>query len=220
MLSTDVKIMLWNGLVRPLLEYGAEVWGHRNWVEADRLQKKMGKFFLGVRPSTPDQMVLGDLGWKKLRNRRTILRLRYWKKILGMGDERLTKRAYEEDRKRLWQPGSWSKGTKDILEDLGLGETWEEQDTGGTWAEWVKTVDEAIRRKESETWRRGCEKKTKLEGYRGVKTEKGKEKYLQVKDKMGRCLMARLRGGTNWLRIEQGRWVGESREERICRVCV
>ena len=31
--------------------------------------------------------------------------------------------------------------------------------------------------------------------------------------------MARLRGGTNWLRIEQGRWVGELREERICRVC-
>ena len=92
----------------------------------------MGKFFLGVRPSTPDEMVLGDLGWKKLRNRRTILRLRYWKKILGMGEERLTKRAYEENRKRLWQTGSWSKGTKDILEDLGLGETWENQDTGGT----------------------------------------------------------------------------------------
>ena len=65
-----------------------------------------------------------------------------------MGEDRLTKRAYEEDRKRLWQPGSWSKGTKDILEDLGLGETCEEQDTCGTCVEWVKTVNEAITRKE------------------------------------------------------------------------
>ena len=45
------------------------------------------------------------------------------------------------------------------------------------------------------------------------------ENRVQVKDKMGRCLLARLRGGTNWLRIEQGRWVGELRKERICRVC-
>ena len=219
MLSTDVKIMLWNGLVRPLLEYGAEIWGSRNWVEADRLQKKMGNFFLGVRPNTPDEMVLGDLGWKELRNRRTILRLRYWKKILGMGDARLTKRVYEEDRKRLWQVGSWSKETKAILEDLGLGEAWEKQDTGGSWAEWVDTVEKAMGEKEAKSWKKGCEEKTKLEGYRKVKSEKGKENYLDVKDKMGRCLLARLRAGTNWLRIEQGRWVGEAREERICRVC-
>ena len=42
-----------------------------------------------------------------------------------------------------------------------------------------------------------------------MKTDKGKEKYLQVKDKMGKCLMVRLRGDTNWLRIKKGGWVGE-----------
>ena len=29
-----------------------------------------------------------------------------------------------------------------------------------------------------------------------------------------------LRGGTNYLRIEQGRWVGERREARKCMVCL
>ena len=29
-----------------------------------------------------------------------------------------------------------------------------------------------------------------------------------------------LRGGTNYLRIEQGRWVAESREARNCMVCL
>ena len=109
-------------------------------------------------------MVLGDLGWRELKNRRTILRLRYWKKILGMGEERLTRRAYEEDRKRLWEVGSWAKGTKVILESLGLGEKWEKQDTGGTWTEWVKTVDEAIEEKEAEKWKRECERKSKTGG--------------------------------------------------------
>ena len=29
-----------------------------------------------------------------------------------------------------------------------------------------------------------------------------------------------MRGGTNKLRIETGRWRGEKREERVCRVCL
>ena len=29
-----------------------------------------------------------------------------------------------------------------------------------------------------------------------------------------------LRGGTNYLRIERGRWVGEREEERLCNVCL
>ena len=29
-----------------------------------------------------------------------------------------------------------------------------------------------------------------------------------------------LRGGTNCLRIERGRWVGEKVEERVCLVCM
>ena len=29
-----------------------------------------------------------------------------------------------------------------------------------------------------------------------------------------------MRGGTNYLRIERGRWKGEKREERVCNVCL
>ena len=42
MLSTDVKIMLWNGLVRPLLEYGAEVWGTGTGWKLTGCRKKWG----------------------------------------------------------------------------------------------------------------------------------------------------------------------------------
>ena len=61
MLSTNVKTMLWNVLVIHWLKHGAEILENMNWVEADWLQKKMGKFFLEVRPTTPDEMVLGAL---------------------------------------------------------------------------------------------------------------------------------------------------------------
>ena len=58
-----------------------------------------------------------------------------------------------------------------------------------------------------------------MEGYRKVKKAWGMESYLKVPDQMGRCLLARLRGGTHWLRIETGRWKKEERKDRICRVC-
>ena len=32
--------------------------------------------------------------------------------------------------------------------------------------------------------------------------------------------MTMMRGGTNMLRIERGRWKGEKPEERVCQVCM
>ena len=136
-----------------------------------------------------------------------------------MGENLLVRQACEMDRKKIHQAGSWSQGTRWILEEYGLEEAWQEQDTGGTWKEWADKVDAAVEAKDAKQWKEECERKVKLEGYRNVKTERGTARYLTAHDQMGRCLMARLRGGTNWLRIEQGRYVGEDREERTCRVC-
>ena len=143
--------------------------------------------------------------------------MRYWKKILGMGEDRLVKMAYEADREEKY--GSWSVESGMLLEELGLGKGWREQDTGGSWKEWAKKVDEAISRKEKEEWEEECQKKVKLEGYRNVKKAWGMEPYLKVPDQMGRCLLDRLRGGTHWLMIETGRWKKEARKDRICRFC-
>jgi hypothetical protein len=34
-------------LVRPLLEYGAEIWGEKKWKEGEMLQMEMGRKVLG-----------------------------------------------------------------------------------------------------------------------------------------------------------------------------
>ena len=40
-LSVKVSIGIWKTLVRPILEFAAEVWGEKNWEEAEKLQRKM-----------------------------------------------------------------------------------------------------------------------------------------------------------------------------------
>ena len=51
---------------------------------------------------------------------------------------------------------------------------------------------------------------------RKVKKERKFEEYLQSDDRKGRRLLAKLRSGTNFLRIETGRRKGLNREERVC----
>ena len=40
---------LWEVLVRPILEYAAEVWGGGGWEAAEKLQREVGKLILGAR---------------------------------------------------------------------------------------------------------------------------------------------------------------------------
>ena len=67
---------------------------------------------------------------------------------------------------------------------------------------------------------------TKLRTYRTIKQMLTFEQYLNSKDRQARQTMTRLRGGTNELRIETGRYPITNRdrrlevEERRCLICM
>ena len=69
---------MWKTLVRPVLEYGAEVWGGDDWEEAEVVQRQMGKRILNVSDYTANEVVMGELGWLSLKARRDMLRLFFW----------------------------------------------------------------------------------------------------------------------------------------------
>ena len=56
-LSVKAGVNCWETLVRPVLEYGAEIWGGSEWVEADRVQHEMGRKILGVSGKTAREVV-------------------------------------------------------------------------------------------------------------------------------------------------------------------
>ena len=60
------------------------------------------------------------------------------------------------------------------------------------------------------------QKRLKLRTYILVKKKLEYENYLDIEDEAGRKALARLRSGTNELRIETGRHEGLERRDRIC----
>ena len=73
---------MWTALVRPNLEYGAEVLNTHTdfvWAEAEKLMRKVGRRVLKCGRRLPNDAILGELGWMSMRGRRMLLRLSYWR---------------------------------------------------------------------------------------------------------------------------------------------
>ena len=88
-------------MVRPLVEYGAEIWGEREWREGEDLQLEMGRRVLGVGKMMTKEVVQGELGLGRLGSRRIELRLRFWNKIIAMKKDRLIYQIYKHRREEL-----------------------------------------------------------------------------------------------------------------------
>ena len=228
---------IYTGLVRPYLEYGAEVWGDFAWEEAEVLQRMIGRRILRLNKTVANEVVMGELGWLPLKARRMMLRLFFWLKILGMKDSRWVKRVYLEAKRRLdTHPDrvNWASHTRDVLVKLGLGDYWESQGPPSE-TEWRLLVREKVHEYEQREWRIRMSTKPKLDTYRRWKLDLVYEPYLNTRDPSSRRAMSELRSGANRLRVETGRHEYMKliprksngfakrrklkREERTCELC-
>ena len=196
---------LWVALVRPHLEYGVELISDE-WAEAEQLQRNIARRVLRCGISVSNAALSGELGWMSLKGRRTMLRLSFWGKVLRMAPERWAKRAYVRSKEMLEQGGrvsGWCADTKRCLEQLGLQEWWTSQQVPDDWKELVR---EAVLRSEEQRWLEQVRGNGKLQLYRLVKQDFGRELYLQCPDVQRRRLWTKLRAGALELRVETGRW--------------
>ena len=219
----------WQVLVRPVLEYGAEIWGEKKWKQGEDLQLEMGRRVLGVSKMTTKEVIQGELGLETLSSRRILIRLRFWYKIINMNTERLIYKIYKKRREEFIRgkkkdKKNWCYWTWHYLQQLHLDHFWESENLEelgvGMGKNFDKLVKEALKKKEEEEWRERMDRKDKLRTYRRLKKDLVLENYLIELDREDRRYLTMLRGGTNYLRIERGRWVGESEHERVCNVCL
>ena len=99
-ISARAMIRGWDVLVRPILEYGAEIWGEKKWKEGENLQMEMGRRILGVSKMTTREVIQGELGWNRISSRRIFSRLNFWNKIVNM-KSRLIYKIYRIRRNEL-----------------------------------------------------------------------------------------------------------------------
>jgi hypothetical protein len=221
--TAKLSSLIWKSLVRPTVESAAEVIGAGKWPEADSVQLEMGKKILRTGKHTCNAAVRGEMGWWTLEARRDQLRLGFWRRLVLMDDSRLTKQMYEQCRKR---EGAWANTTKATLEKLGLGHLWATEDVPKSKSEWKKVCKEALHLREEQNWKTELEASPKLDTYRIFKKKLVMEPYLQQKEfdlraRLKRWGLARIRTGSNELQVDKGRQTRPRvpRSERVCLVC-
>jgi len=202
--------------------------GENNWKKGEDIQLEMGRRVLRVSKMTTKEVIQGELGLKKLSSRRELLRLCYWNKLVKMKDKeesknRLLYRMYKVRREEFMRnvrkndKKNWCYWIWKSLKELDLEEIWETERVDHNFK---KTIVEARKRREEQEWREQMTKKPKLRRYITLKTKLELEEYVLRFEKRNRRQLTMMRGGTNYLRIERGRWEKETKEERVCNVCV
>lgn len=199
---------------------------------AEKLHRSFLKRALGRLPqSTPNSVVLAETGRYPLAAHWGKLVARYWNRLVGLPDSRVTKWAFLEQmelfRARGWAGGvarqPWGAQVVGYLESLGQHPIVDGMPQAVNSAGVHKAACEAFvtgMRQEAST-------KPKVQFYctavRGGLTTRGFNKpppYLQkVKNRAHLAHVARFRTGSHWLQVEVGRHRGVERSQRICPHC-
>jgi hypothetical protein len=230
-MTVRMACTVWKSLVRSVLEYGCEVWGDKRRDDIEELQVEMGKRILRCGSRMSAEVVRGELGWERMRARRDEMRLRYWGRVIRMGEERIVRQIYRASRNRMEREEreierggresrtpTWCHYTRELLKKLKLEKEWDTEEIPPE-EEWNALVRERIAEREQIKWRSQCLSKSKLRTYVKLKKVLRTEPFLRVYQRRGIPEIVKLRGGTNRLRIEKGRYKKEALEDRVCQQC-
>ena len=76
--------------VVPINEYASGIWGFRNFRQAEKVQNRAVRYFLGVNSKTPIDFLNGETGWSRPKYRIYLNILRFYNRLMNMNNDRLT----------------------------------------------------------------------------------------------------------------------------------
>jgi hypothetical protein len=214
------QFKLFDSMVKPILTYGAELWGTTYSEEIEKVQIQFCKDFLGLGPHVNNSMALGECGRLPLCIDYYIKCLKYWIKLLQMPAFRYPKNCYlmlksHDDAGRV----NWATSVKNLLFKHGFGYVWIAQDVGNIEL-FVTLFKQRIEDCMYQNWLGQLSESPRCDTYRLFKSLLNPEKYLNVDLPLKhRISFARFRCSNHKLSIEVGRHRNIARGERICTYC-
>lgn len=119
--------------VKPILLYGAEIWGTKCHDVIDNVQVKFCKAFLGVGKTTPNCLALSEVGRYPLSVDYKCRAVKYWCKLLSLSADRYPRKCYvQQYRHAEMGRKNWAAEIKHILFSTGFGFIWNMQHVGDT----------------------------------------------------------------------------------------
>jgi hypothetical protein len=225
---------LFDTLVRTTLSHGVEVWGPAfvggivdgsgGHDDSETFHRAFLRRLLGVRGCTPNFLVLAEFGRFPLACYWARLVFAFWRRVEFMGDERPLLRAAVRDSMQLAEEQAaagvrsdrlcWGAQVKTFITRMGVDSTYH-----------PLQVEQAARQLYLAAFRRGAG--VKLMFYKDVVrggddslTGYAMQPYLQqVLPRRQQVALARFRTSAHYLGVEVGRWSGQERSLRTCRLC-
>ena len=126
-LPIDIQLHLFESMIVPILFYGSEVWVSENVDIINQFQLKFCKMLLGLKQSTPNIMIYGELGITPLNLSIENRILNFWAWVVNGKPDKISailyKLAYELHKKNIYQ-SPWITYVKSSLDGIGLSDNW------------------------------------------------------------------------------------------------
>ena len=204
-IDLGVFFKLFDSQVKPILLYGAEIWGIKRRDIIEKVHLFACKKLLGVSVKTPNAFIYFELNRYPLFIDARVKVYKYWLKLLSLEDSRLPKQAYIRELRELNKENGWGKLLQEHLTINGFRNIWEDQDWGLAQTVWrgfkQREIDnfwqnEHVEMEESRSRR--------FTTYLSFKEGHDREAYLgEIRVPKFRRALTRFRFGVNELRANR-----------------
>jgi hypothetical protein len=208
----------------PILNYASEVWGYMAGLSMQITLNRFCKNILGVKLSTSNAAVAGELGQYPLIIQRKINMLKYWMKMLNGPRNRLRFTMYSYLRDNIdkdlpVQCKNWALEVRNILIEIGREYVWD--DNSQITDDFISSAKQTLIDLHIAEWLVELQSSSKYISYVEYKTIFAHEPYLvNIKSYQHRRALSCLRLSSHKLEIEVGRYnPPKPRDRRHCRVC-
>lgn len=218
-LPIDLQLKIFDSLVTPILLYGSEVMGIEKYDNIEKVHLQFMKRILGVRISTPNFFVYGELGRYPLNINISIKMLCFWARLLE--SDKLSSKIYKliynlhiEERFK----SKFIESISNILSETGLNFVFLNQLPVNP--NWIKVnvkqilIDQFIQK-----WRAGIANSSRGYFYTIFKQDLTLENYLLRLSESQRRYITKFRLSNFKLPIETGRWFKVAKNDRKCHKC-
>ena len=219
---------LYSCLIQSIIDYGAAIWGTRDFTCIQAVQNRASRYYLGVGKFTPSAAVQGDMGWRVVNHSQWLAVTRLWCRLINMDRNRLNSKVFRwsfyrsSDRCK-----NWCFHVKRFYRKLNHPELCDIEVPVNT-QDVMSKVDNLLDSYYKEIWSMEVNRinakrgrgKNKLRTYKLFKQEFKVENYVSTSmPRSHRSALAKFRAGVAPIRLETGRYEGLPENQRFCPFC-
>ena len=197
-----------------IVNYGARVWGFKEFHNSRVLQNKIIRYFLGTHRFTPLAATQIEIDWSDNRHIHWLEMLRLKNRINLMPTSRWPKKVWQWDR--VLKTNAWFTDIKQILNSVDMTS---ETDISSP-VDLDKVAQDLLQIARNK-WATGPEHKPKLRTF--MKIHDFEQTQIVIKSNLSRIqrsLIVKLKSGVLPIRLETGRYKGLAEELRVCEICM